>query len=102
MARNSLAWLCLALLLFASIDDLIAAETESPDDDVVAAADNDYVPSESPGSKSRARNQDQVTSDNLPSAVPSAGLLTRGDLFGSPVIGPALPNQLYSLMSLQR
>jgi hypothetical protein len=68
MKRKSIAGLFLGLLLFASADDLIAAEAGIPDADA-AAADNEYLGSESLGS------QMQITLHNRSVSHPFAMLL---------------------------
>jgi len=48
MARRVMVALCYLAIVFAWVDDSIAACTESPDDDVAAALDNEYLSDHSP------------------------------------------------------
>jgi hypothetical protein len=48
MAPRVVVALCYLAIVFAWVDDSIAACTESPDDDVAAALDNEYLSDHSP------------------------------------------------------
>jgi hypothetical protein len=103
MKRKMVAWLFLGLLLFAWADDLIAAETDTPDDDIAAAADNDYRVYKTASSELRATRHAPglhcpsiSTTARIGLVVDRAGLLTAP----APCLTP--PDLLYSFMSLQR
>jgi hypothetical protein len=89
--------LLLCLLVLATwVDDALARTTPEPDDDAVAAANNDYLP---PPANDGAVAQ--------PAAVPGAPLAVAvprpGGLATAPAAAcPCRPDPLYLLMSLQR
>ncbi len=96
MKRRFVTSICAALLVWATFDDVLAAQTAEPDDDLAAALDNDcvrYAPVKAP---SRAEIQMPVAADiDIP-----LGLI--------PTLRPSLDHALlladalYMFMSLQR
>jgi len=103
MKRRYLACLCGVLLVWAAVDDALAAETPEPDDDIAAAVDNDSLQSPVVHIQVRAETQN-VMSSWLPHVVTTA--ITRGtvDVAAALPQSPTyqLADSLYLLMSLQR
>jgi hypothetical protein len=102
MKRKSIVGLLLGLLIFSSVDDFIAAETEIPDDDATAAADNDYLVSETTGC------DEEVTLANWSAAHRIASTLLRVVLVhyraaccARLTFSPSLPEPLHLIVSLQ-
>jgi hypothetical protein len=89
--------LLLCLLVLATwVDDALARTTPEPDDDAVAAANNDFLP---PAAKAPSVAQPAaMPGDRLDVAMPRPGALAVGPIPAAP-LGP---DPLYLLMSLQR
>jgi hypothetical protein len=98
MKKKPVCWLFLGLLLFAWADDLIAAETDTPDDDIAAAADNDYTAGKTADSEARVLHVPTVCG---PSNWAGTETSDRSALLTSSSTCLRLPNPLYSIMSLQ-
>jgi hypothetical protein len=94
MRRRFATWLCGALLLWAAFDDVLAAQTPEPDDDLAAALDNDYVQLAPVRVLSRAVASVPLAGDiDIP--VSSTTAFRRDHSF-------RLADPLYLFMSLQR
>jgi hypothetical protein len=98
MKRRFMTSICITLLVWAAIDDALAAQTPDPDDDVAAALDNDCLQSEPVKVPTRA--EADVNSVPLVGGIhiassPAAAIST--SLGSYPV-----SQLLYLFMSLQR
>jgi hypothetical protein len=103
MLRKSIAWLFIGLLLFASVDDLLAAETDNTDDDFAASADNDCIANEAAGAQLRAALFNLIVC--WPSPIAGTPITPLAYWRFLPALSSPRPHHrdlLYSLMSLQR
>jgi hypothetical protein len=102
MKRRCLAFLCGLLVVWAAVDDALAAATPEPDDDIAAAADNDSLQSPVVHVQVQVELQD-LMSACLPHVVTA---ITGGTADVTTALPPnpayRLADSLYLLMSLQR
>jgi hypothetical protein len=101
MKGKCLACLCGALLIWAAVDDAIAAQTPEPEDEIAAAVDNDSLQSPAVHVQVRAELQDVISA--CLSHAATAGIAPNTvALATAPSDAYRFVNALYSLMSLQR
>jgi hypothetical protein len=102
MMRHTLAYFLMILLAFATLDDVIAAATPDPSDDVIAAEHDEYLPSVCRPAQKATGESDAPppaflnTPDGGSCAAPAPG----GPAI-SPVSPPTGPSPLYVFMSLR-
>jgi hypothetical protein len=101
MIRQILAYFLMLLLAFATLDDVIAAATPDPSDDVIAAEHDEYLPSacrpaQKPAGESSAPPP-------APLGTPAGGdcAAPAGGPAAALVSPPAGPSPLYIFMSLR-
>jgi hypothetical protein len=99
MKRQLLLHLCYGLLIWAALDDIVAAQTPDPDDDIAAAADNDCLQWAPLSLQFRANSRrEMVFRARAHRAAPGAAIVR----FSMPHASSCLRNPLYLFMSLQR
>jgi hypothetical protein len=100
MKRQLLLHFCCGILVWAVFDDIVAAQTPDPDDDIAAAADNDCVEWTPVSLEFQAESQREIAARACaPGLAPGAATVRT---FSSPGRSSCLSNPLYLLMSLQR
>ena len=103
MISKSFTVLLVLLVLSVQADDIAAATTPDPDDDVLAAQDNDYLPSARSGRPKAAveENTPNPIGLNVPASSPRAVTSTMAWLPSSGSSPWLSADLLYSTMSLQ-
>jgi len=101
MKRQFLSWICGALLVWTAFDDVIAAQTPEPDDDIAAALDNDCL-QDAPLNVLARREAQRIMCTCPPRSV-SLGPRAAKARASAPPNGSRRPaDPLYLFMSLQR
>ncbi len=99
MARQVFPFFAAFLLLFGMADDWLARRTAEPADDLLAAADNTYIP---PAARPAGRARATADSPAAPCLPPAPGIPLLAGLTPLSAAAPAGRDLLYLFMSLRR
>src|SRR6516225_10207397 len=100
MKRQVLSCICGALLIWTAFDDVIAAQTPDPDDDIAAALDNDYLQDATLSVLARAEAQ-RIMCTCPPHSAAIGPSAAKTGASAQPCGSRRLADLLYLFMSLQ-